>query len=133
MTFFKGVIGTQVSVTGNTTIVIGAEISRKSNLPMWNHATFGISVTSVGTEEFHVNIVGNLEGVQVPIAGISGVVTTTSTLIPVTNERILGTEVGVTQSAIVGVPTPTQIVFGNSSTPGQTYSAVVSAILHQHT
>lgn len=129
MSMFQGILGRQVSVTGATTIIIGNTVFQTSNVPIWYGGYFGLSVTSIGTQAFSVYITGDLGGITVPIAGISGVATTTSTLIPLLQERIIGTNVGTTQSAVYGIPTPRRIVFGNSSTPGQTYSAVVSAVL----
>lgn len=127
---FSGVIGTQVAVTGATTITIDDRIWRKSNTLLWDTAVFGISITQMGSQQINVYIVGDLQGVTVPIAGLSGIGTTSATLIPVINERIIGTQAGTTQSAILGIPMPRRIVFGNSAIVGQTYSAVVSAALH---
>lgn len=129
---FQGVIGTQVAVTGATSIRIDDRLFRNiSNRAILDYAVFAISVTQVGTQNFNVHIVGDIAGVTLPIAGLSGIGTTTSTLVPIINERIIGTVLGTTQlnQMITGVPIPRRIVFGNSATPGQTYSAVVSAIL----
>lgn len=132
MATFQGVIGTQVNVTGATTIVIDDRIFRKAaSKVLWDKGAFAISVTRIGTQAFNCYIVGDLQGVNVPIAGISGIATTTSTVIPIIQERIIGTGAAgnSAQVAVIGVPMPRRIIFGNSATPGQTYSAVVSAML----
>ena len=129
---FQGVIGTQVAVTGATSITIDSRIFRQSaSRVIWDYGVFAISVTQVGTQQFNCYIVGDLQGVTVPIAGLSGIGSTTATLIPIINERVIGTALGTTQlnQMITGVPSPRRIVFGNSATPGQTYSAVVSAMM----
>ena len=130
MATFHGIIGTQVAVTGNTTLVIGNAILKKSNTTFWERGCFGISVTQMGTEEFHVSIVGDIQGTDIPVAGLSGIVTTSSTLIPIVNERIVATVAGTTQFSVIGIALPRRIVFGNSAIVGQTYSAVISASLY---
>lgn len=130
MAKFQGVLGTQVAVTGATSITIDDRILQASNRTLWDKGVFGLSVTQVGTQNFNVYIVGVLQGVTVPIAGISGIGSTTATLIPIVNQATLGVQAGTTQNAIVGIPTPRRIVFGNSALAGQTYSAVISAMLY---
>lgn len=129
---FQGVIGTQVAVTGATSIRIDDRIYQTANCNIWDYGVFAVSVTQIGTQNFNCYVVGDLAGVTVTIAGISGIATTTSTLMPVVSHATLGVATGVTQFAIMGVPMPRRIVFGNSATPGQTYSAVVSAMLWSH-
>lgn len=133
MATFQGVIGTQGAVTGATTIVIDDRIFQKSaSRTMWDKGVFAISVTRVGTgANFSCYVVGNLSGVQIPIAGISGIGTTTTTILPLVQERVLGTGAAgnSAQVAMIGIPMPRQIVFGNSALAGQTYAAVVSAML----
>jgi hypothetical protein len=129
MAQFQGILGRQASTTGPQTVVIGNTIFNTSNTAMWYAGCFGLSVTTVGTMSFSCYVVGEVGGIQVPIAGLSSIGSTTATLLPLIHERIIGTQVGTTQSALSGIPTPRSIVFGNSALAGQTYGAVVSAIL----
>lgn len=133
MPSFQGVIGTQVAVTGATTLTIDDRIFQKSaTRTMWDKGVFAISVTRVGTgANFSCYVVGDLGGVTLPIAGISGIGTTTTTILPIVQERVIGTGAAgnSAQVAMIGIPMPRRIVFGNSALAGQTYAAVVSAIL----
>lgn len=131
MAFFDGVIGTQGVVTGNTTLTITTTLfPQKSNTPVWERGYFGYSVTRVGTQTFSIYVIRTHAGTQVPIAGLSGIGTTTSGVLPILNERSIGVAVGTTQNASIGIAIPQQIVFGNSGIVGQTYSAVVTATLY---
>ena len=131
MAQFSGILGTQTSVTGATTLTIDDRIWKQSNNNMWDRAVFCVSVTTIGTQAFSCHVTGLFNGVVIPIAGLSGIGTTISTVMPVINQVTLGTNAGTTQSCLVGgVPFPRRIVFGNSATPGQTYSAVVSCLLY---
>jgi hypothetical protein len=138
---FKGIIasinrtgaGNTGGILGNTTRTVGATLfSSLSNSSMWDHGTFGLSVTTIGTQAFNAYVVfpGHLSTTNIPIAGWSGIATTTSILLPIVNEISIGVVAGTTQfSFIGGIPTPTAVIFGNSGTPGQSYSAVVYAEL----
>ena len=119
-------------ITGPVTNTFEGLFTPISNRSMWDGAVFGVSVTTFNGVNFSVYVVGNLGGVQVPIAGLSGVGSTLSTLLPILNERILGTATGTTQSTIMGIPTPTAVVFGNSAIVGKSYSAIVYATLYRN-
>jgi len=121
-------------ITGNTTVTIdGTMFKNVSNTNLWDGACFGLSVTTIGTQAFNAYITFPFAGVaNLPIAGLSGIATTTSVILPVVNEKSIGSAQGTTQSSFyLGVPTPVSIVFGNSGTPGQSYSAVVYASLYR--
>jgi len=119
-------------ITGAATYTI-SDIAEKgvARTALWEGAVFGISVTTIGTQSFSVYVVGDLGGIQVPIAGLSGIATTASTLLPIVNEVKVATVAGTTQYAVVGIPTPRSVIFGNSATPGQSYSAIVYATLYK--
>ena len=129
MAQFQGILGTRTSTTGPSSLVIGNTVFNTSNAAAWYSGCFGLSVTTVGTQSFSCYVVGEIAGITIPIAGLSAIGSTTATLLPLIHERIIGTQVGTTQSALSGIPTPRRIVFGNSALAGQTYGAVVSAIL----
>ena len=128
---FQGVIGTQVAVTGNTVIVIDNSIFSVGNRTMWDAGIFAVSVTQMGTVGFTVSVLGELAGITYSIATSSNVGGTLSRLIPIVERDAAGGIVlGTTQFAFFGgIPMPRRIQFGNSATPGQTYSAVISAAL----
>lgn len=119
-------------VTGNTTYTIGGDLFRNmSRTNMWDGAIFGVSVTTYNGTTFSCYVVGNIGGIQVPIAGIGSIGSTTTSLLPIVNDLAIGTAAGTTQSAYEGVPTPTAVVFGNSTIVGKSYSAVVYATLYR--
>lgn len=124
--------GVTGGITGNTTITFTSIIPLESTTTMWDGMCFGISVTTIGSQAFNCYVVGNLGSVQVPIAGLSGIATTASTILPLINERIIGTATGTTQNSFnYAFPTPSQVIFGNSATPGASYSAIVYAMLYR--
>jgi hypothetical protein len=126
--------GVTGGITGNTTITITPSMfGNVSTAAIWDSAAFGLSVTTIGTQAFNAYVTFPFApSTTIPIAGLSGIATTVSTLLPVVNERTIGVANGSTQfMSSFGVPTPTSIVFGNSATPGQSYSAVVYAILQK--
>lgn len=129
MAFFQGALGSVGAVTGASTITIDDRIFKNSNRPMWDKAVFALSTTSSMGSAYNVFIVGNLGGVNIPIAGISSIGSTLGIIIPQVQHILVGTAAGTTQIAREGIPTPRQIIFGNSATPGLTYSAVVFAML----
>lgn len=140
MSKFQGTIATIARVgagvtggiTGNTTVTFTSILPLESTTTMWDGSCYGISVTTIGSQAFSCYVVGNLGSVQVPIAGLSGIATTASTILPLVNERIIGTANGTTQVSFqYGIPTPAQAVFGNSATPGQSYSAIVYAMQYK--
>ena len=69
MAKFQGVIGTQVAVTGNTTLIIDDRLMQSSTRAMWDKACFAVSVTHFVAGSFSVDIMGDLSGVGIPIAG----------------------------------------------------------------
>ena len=119
-------------ITGNTTNTLNSLFTPISNRSMWDGAQFGVSVTTFNGVNFSVYVVGNLGGVQVPIAGLSGIGSTLAVMLPIVNERVIGTANGSTQSTFQGIPTPTAVVFGNSAIVGKSYSAIVYATLYRN-
>lgn len=120
-------------ITGNTTYTLNSGIfTSKANGAMWDGGVFGVSVTTFNGVNFSVHVVGDLNGLTVPIAGISGIGSTTTTLIPFINEIAIGTAAGTTQNVTVRIPTPKSIVFGNSAIVGKSYSAVVYGMLYRN-
>lgn len=119
-------------ITGNTTYTLNSNnFTKKSSTDMWDGALFGVSVTTFNGVNFSCYILGSLGGVTVPIAGISGIGSTTSTILPIVNQYSVGSGVGTTQSSFVAIPTPVQVVFGNSAIVGGSYSAVVYGLLYR--
>lgn len=117
-------------VTGNTTYTFGSALfANKSTTDLWDGAMFGVSVTTFNGVNFSCYVVGTLGGITVPIAGISGIGSTTTALLPIVNELSVGVAAGTTQNAVVGIPTPTAVIFGNSGIVGKSYSAVVYGVL----
>ena len=129
MPSWQGPLVTIGDLTGNSTITIDDRISKISSRPMWDKAVFALSTTKSLGSAYNVFIVGNLGGVNIPIAGISSIGSTLGIIIPQVQHILVGTAAGTTQIAREGIPTPRQIIFGNSATPGLTYSAVVYAML----
>ena len=131
MAKFQNIIGTQVDVTGNTTLVISDTILRNSTQPVWPYGCFGISVSRFGAVNFSCHILGDIGGVSIVIAGLTGIGSTLSQIIPILQQSAINTQIlGTTQQTFLGIPTPRTIVFGNSGIVGGTYAAVVSAMLY---
>lgn len=127
--------GNTGGITGNTTLTVDTRpFFNMSNTQLWDAAHFGISVTTIGSQAFNAYVQTSTAGgaIVFPIAGLSGIATTSGLVLPVVNERTVGVAAGATQSVFYGaVPTPFTVVFGNSATPGQSYSAVVYATLYK--
>lgn len=127
--------GNTGGITGATTVTVNRGLFYNvSNTQLWDSASFGISVTTIGSQTFSAYVQTSTAGgaIVYPIAGLSGIGTTAGLVLPVVNERSIGVQTGTTQSMVYGaVPTPFTVVFGNSATPGQSYSAVVYATLYK--
>jgi len=118
-------------VVGNLTNTFSNSLfGPKANAAMWDGAVFGASVTTYNGATFHVYVVGDVGGVQIPIAGLI-IASTTSTTIPLVNERTIGVVSGST-TYTAGIPTPTAVVFGNSGIVGKSYSAIVYGMLYRN-
>ena len=130
---YQGVIGTQVAVTGSSLIIIDDRIFRAGNRTMWEGGMFAVSVTQMGTVGFSVSVLGELAGITYEIASATNIAATTSRVMPLVPNATAGIVLGTTQFAYMGgIPMPRRIQFSNSATVGQTYSAVVSAMLWGH-
>ena len=120
-------------ITGNTTYTFGGDfVTSTAGINMWDGAVFGISVTTFNGVNFSCYVVGNVAGITIPIAGWSGIGSTTTLLLPIVNEVAIGTVAGTTQYSFAqtGIPIPTAVTFGNSAIVGKSYSAVVYAKLY---
>jgi hypothetical protein len=118
---------TTVTAAGAT--LSSTTIGSKAPVNLWPHGIIGYSFTRYdATQTFWLNIYSTVAGVSFQIAGISGIASTASGILPPL--RVNNT-VGITQFSWDSMPTPTHIYFrGTSTGAGLTGVAVVTCSLY---
>lgn len=125
----KTVTVSDISETSSGNAV--SSVDKKSADLMFDNAVFGVSVTEyhdAGVSSWAVDVLSDVGGFNTIIAGVTGLGSTTSALIPISDPY------GTTQHNFIGVPLPTSVnVIGSSTTAGgSTFSCIVTLTLHSN-
>lgn len=118
-----------VTITGITQTTSGRTFSGMfQNAVAYPSGIFGYSVTSYTTvngSNWAIDLFTKVTGTTLKIAGVTGIGSTTSGIIPI---NLLA---GTTTSNFIGIPLPDQInVIGSSTGVGSTFSVVVTGALY---
>jgi hypothetical protein len=96
------------------------------NITVWPNGVLGYSFTRYDpTQTFWIDVISNVAGVSTRIAGVSGIATTGSGVMP------MWSITGTTTFNWIGIPTPVQAIMAGTSTgAGLTGVAVVTCALY---
>lgn len=102
----------------------------KTNDLIFTEAVFGISVTHIQvptSQRWAAEVYSTVPGHKLLIAGVTGIGTTTSTLIGIS--QFVGASAGAV--GLNGIPMPTSVdIIGSSTAVGTTFGCVVTLALH---